>query len=88
MQLEEMIQKHRPPAAQEGDPAEQQLIQLNRYGLLMKAVRVQLERDGHNPLDVVDHDVVVSKLTAWEVLAEAQRNGLRIEPFKRQPPRR
>ncbi len=77
MKLEQLIERHRPPAADEGKPAgEAQLLQLNRYGLMPRAVERQLERDADDPKPW--NHTVIRKITAWEVLAEAQRNGLRI----------
>lgn len=77
MKLEELIEKHKPRPDQEGLPASTgQMGHLNQYGLLEDAIALQAERSG---LDE-DETVVVTRLVAWEVLSEAQRNGLRIEP--------
>lgn len=81
MKLEALIEKHRPLAGEEDEPASGgHLWHLNRHKLLMKAVRRQLEREGRDVTDIVDRKVVVTKLTAWEVLSDAQRNGLRLTP--------
>lgn len=85
MDLETLIWRHRPTKRREKDPAGSgQLELLNRYRLLMKAARLQLERDGRDVSEVVDGDVVISKIVAWEVLAEAQRSG-DIEVRSRNP---
>lgn len=77
---DEWIEHFRPPPAEENMPAaEGQLLQLNRYGLIGAAFERQLKRDASDPKPW--KFTVIRKITAWETLAEAQRNGLKVTPL-------
>lgn len=77
--VEELIQRHRPRVEQEQMPASPiQLEHLNGHGLLEIALARQ--DDWNLEHEVSGGDVVVSRIVAWEVLADAQRRGVRIEP--------
>lgn len=99
MKLEQLIAKHRPPAGEENEPAGPGLLfHLNRYKLIVKAMRRQMEKDDQNAAEVfysplrpgkADRPaVVITRLTGWEILSEAQRNGLRVVPIQSSEPRR
>lgn len=76
MKLEALIAKHKPAAGTELEPCSGGvLFQLNFYRLLGPALELQAMRD--EPKFRPD---VISKITAWEILSAAQRNGLRVQP--------
>jgi hypothetical protein len=79
---EELIERHRPPPGTEHRPCGSgQLYHLNTHRLLMTAVRRQLAAHGVDPVDIIDvQELVITRIVAWEVLAEAQRNGLWLRP--------
>ena len=83
MKLEKLIQKHKPRRDQEGLPAGTgQMGHLNQYGLLKIAIDAQRERSSARDQE----PIIVTRLVAWEVLSEAQRNGgLRIVPRRFSP---
>jgi hypothetical protein len=93
VKLEQLIAKHRPPESEEEEPAGPGILfHLNRHKLLVKAMRCQLEKDGTVPAEALYSPLrpgkadrpacVITRLTAWEVLSDAQRHGLRVVPLQ------
>lgn len=71
MDARDGINTHRPAGKNETEPAGGgQLRLLNKLELLLKAYVRQQTKDG---------TCVITKLTAWEILAEAQERGVNIE---------
>jgi hypothetical protein len=69
--LEAMIASYRPVAEVEHDPASGgSLYLLNREGLLAEALAAERSKHGTTA------GTIVTKLTAWEVMADAQRGGV------------
>jgi hypothetical protein len=84
MNLEELIQKHKPWPGSENQPCGSgQLFHLNEHGLIQEALERQVARDSESEDD--DRPPVISRIVAWEILAEAQRNGLRLRPQRYDP---
>ena len=83
MTLEETLQKHKPTASTANLPcASGMLWHLNSHGLMEDAIAEQIDADKLSGEPEDDKPVVINRLTAWKILAEAQRNGLRLEPHK------
>jgi hypothetical protein len=79
---EELIAKHRPRPENEREVAgSAQLMHLNVYGLMEEAVESQAHWNSENDAEASGEPPVINKLVAWRVLADAQRNGLELEPI-------
>jgi hypothetical protein len=86
-ELARTIPRHRPwPETENYTCGSGTLWHLNRSGLLMKAARRQLARDGRDPTELVDGDVTISRIVAWEVISQAQLDGLRLQPHRKPKP--
>lgn len=71
--LEALIQSHKPSPRVEREPASKtQLEMLNINGLIGEAVDEARFASGSED----DEPVTVTKLTAWSILADAQRDGM------------
>lgn len=71
--VEAEIERHRPKVDVEGPASAGVLWKLNSLGLLLDAVTQQLQKDPGTKVDTI-----VSKETAWEVMAAAARRGVVI----------
>jgi hypothetical protein len=72
--LEAEIRKHRPEPGTERLPASRQaLAHVNDRGLLERALERQRQR---NDEDEVEGPVVITRLVAWEILADSRRGVL------------
>jgi hypothetical protein len=80
--VEALIEQHRPEPGTEDQPASGgHLHHLNLHGLLLDAVARQADKDGRGGALASSErpvPVVVTRQTAWEVMADAQRRGVRI----------
>lgn len=81
--LETLLEKHRPRPGQEGEPCGTgQLWHLNNNGLIGTALEAEVGKAAARPdaanLAARYVGVVISKQTAWEILADAQRGGLQL----------
>lgn len=79
-QIEKTIEKHRPSASEAPLPASGgQLRQINRASLIAELVEAQVRalEAVYGPI-IQPADVIVTRQTAWEVMAVAQRRGVRF----------
>jgi hypothetical protein len=86
VKLDDLITRHRPRPDRAQDPASADALwHLNCHGLILAAANRQLVLEGRPVASLLDEgaSLVISKLAAWEVLAAAQRNGVRLSPRRR-----
>lgn len=75
-EVEAQIEKYRPRSGADEPARGGTLWHLNTHGLLGEAL--SRERDQHDgpARSTVSDGLVITRQTAWEVMAEAQRNGV------------